>query len=182
MLGKPKIGIDIDGCIAYMLGDILIEAKERFGIEIKQEEVVRFNLVDNGLTRPQVEEIIYDWDVIENLPEMPFAREAIEVLWEDYEIHVVSARKHDSTKPTKLWLQRHEIKYDVLALHHFDKAKYVQEKNLIWFIEDRYKNAIEISDHCHVFMFDKPYNDRETNGNITRIHSWQEILGIIYED
>ncbi len=182
MLGKPKIGIDIDGCIVEMSERIRSEGEKRFGVIYKPEDVTRFNLINNGFTRPQVEDIIFDWDVLETLEEIPFAREALDILWEDYEIHVVSARKKESLFPTMKWLKEHKISHDILELEHVDKSKYVVENKLVWFVEDRYKNAIEISEVCPVYLINRTHNDRPTNGRITRVDNWTNILGSIYAD
>jgi len=184
MLGKRKIGIDIDGCIALMLPDILREAEERFNKVIQPEEVTRFNLVDNGMTRPEVEDIIYDWDVLSALPEIKFAREALEILWEDYEIHLVTARKEDSLLPTSAWVYEHKMKHDYLEISKSNKAKHSEENGINLFVEDRYKNALELAEVCDtVFLISKSYNEgREVPENVIRVDSWKQILGWIYAD
>ena len=184
MKGKKRVGIDIDGCLAYMLGTIKSEAERMFGITFDLKDVKRFGLEYNGLSREQIQEIIHDWDILKGLPEIPFAKEALEILWEDHEIHLVTARREESLFPTMEWLRDHEMEHDHLGIGKDVKAKYVEEYGLEWFVEDRYKNALAVAEVCEtVYLINKTYNEgRPVPDNVIRVNGWQEILGSIYED
>lgn len=183
MIGKPRIGIDIDGVIVEMSEGIRREAEKRFGVIYNPEDVTKFKLTHVGLNRRQTSQIIGDWEFLLSLPEIPYAMEAIELLWEDYEIHLVTARWSNVEIPTKSWIQSHNIMYDYLVMGQDLKYRYAEEKGLLWFVEDRYRNAMSLAEVCPTYLITQTYNmGRELHPNITRVNSWQELLGKIYAD
>ena len=184
MLGKPKIGIDIDGCIAYMLEPIKQEAKQRFGINFDLCDVHEFSLYPQGLTREQINNIILDHDFLMRLPRIYYAREALAMLYRDFEIHLVSARRKEVERPTEDWVHINYMYHDELKVGHDCKFAYAEKVGLPIFVEDRYRNALKLAEHCEtVYMINKTYNlGRETPENIIRVEGWYDILEHLYAD
>lgn len=185
MLEKPKLGIDIDGVLVYMLKRLRDEIDKRHGVYFELSEVTRFGLEKLfGLERKKVVEVITDWDFLRGLPEVPFSKEALDILHNDYELHLVTARGNGVLEPTVEWLVEHDYRYDHIAVGWDNKSEYVRKHNLFWFIEDRYRNAVDISKYCEkVFLVNRTYNSgREVPENVIRVNTWHDLLGYFYAD
>jgi len=184
MKGKPKIGIDIDGCIAYMLEGIRLEARKRFGIDFDLCDVKEFSLYPQGMTREQINDIILDPAFLMRLPRIYYAREALSILYRDYEIHLVSARREEVKRPTEDWVHVNYMYHDELKIGHDCKFRYAKKAGLKIFVEDRYRNAIKLAEYCDtVFMINKTYNlGRPVPENIIRVEGWHDILEYLYAD
>lgn len=183
MLGKPKIGIDIDGCIVYMIEGIRQEAKHRFGLEFQLKDVDRFSLYGMGLEREQLDDIINDPAFLLRLPPIYYARQALLQINIDFEIHLVSARRKEVESITRIWLYKNHIPYNQLKVGHDCKFKYTVENGLRIFIEDRYRNAVKLAEYCNtVYLVNKTYNlGRPVPENIVRVEGWHDILEHLYE-
>lgn len=184
MKGKPKIGIDIDGCIAYMLDPIRLEAKKRFGINFDICDVKEFSLYPQNMTREQINEIILDPNVLELLPPIYYAQTALAKLYKDFEVHLVSARRKQTYYSTIIWLAHNRFVYDELKVGHDCKFDYAKRVGLPIFVEDRYRNALKLAEYCDtVYMINKTYNKgREVPENIIRVEGWHDILEYLYAD
>lgn len=183
MKGKPRVGIDIDGCIVYMLDAIRLEAKHRFGISFNLCDVKEFSLKSQGMNREQIVDIIEDWEVLRGLPHIYYAYEALTRIHDDFEIHLVSARNGTVEQPTKEWLYYNHIPYDYLMVGHDCKYDYAKKTALSVFVEDRYRNALKLAEYCDtVYMINKTYNlGRPIPENIIRVEGWHGILEDLYE-
>ncbi len=82
--------------------------------------------------------------------------------WKDagHEIHVVTSRKQKALIPTKAWLKKHGVPYDVVALTRvMKKHEYLQEVGADIIVEDLFYEAYK----CAAFGFRSyvirtPYN------------------------
>lgn len=184
MKGKPKIGIDIDGCIAYMLDPIRLEAKKRFGINFDLCDVKEFSLYPQGMTREQINDIILDHAFLMRLPVIYYAREALSIIIKDFESHLVSARRSEVERPTEDWVHINYMAHDELKVGHDCKFGYAKKVGLPIFVEDRYRNALKLAEYCDtVYMINKTYNlGREVPENIIRVEGWHDILEHLYAD
>ena len=182
MKGKPRIGIDIDGCIAYILDAIRLEAKYRFDINFDLCDIKVFNLKSQGMTRKQIVNIIEDWEVLRSLPTIYYAYEALNKLYEDFEVHLVSARNEVVEQPTKEWLYYNHLPYDYLMVGHDCKYDYAKKTALLIFVEDRYRNALKLAEYCNIiYLVNKTYNlGRPVPENIVRVEGWHDILEHLY--
>lgn len=184
MLGKPKIGIDIDGCIAYMIEPIRLEAKNRFGINFDLCDVREFSLYPQGMTRKQIVNIIEDHNFLLSLPIIYYAYEALIRLSDDFEVHLVSARQSYVERPTEQWLYENFMMYDELKIGHDCKFDYAKKVGLPIFVEDRYRNALKLAEYCEtVYLINKTYNlGRKVPKNIIRVEGWHDILEYLYAE
>jgi uncharacterized HAD superfamily protein len=109
------------------------------------------------------------------------AREIIEELIRINNIYFVTARDKDLKILTYSYLKKNNIPYDdvfVLGTHYkVDMAKTLE---CDIFIEDCYKNALQLSENgFKILLIDTNYNRMPLNENITRVSNWNEINKII---
>jgi len=184
MKGKEKIGIDIDGCVAYMLEGIRLEARHRFGINFDLRDVKKFSLAEQGIERKQLVQIIEDHNFLVSLPTIYYAMEALDRIYPDFEIHLVSARQSYVEAPTIEWLWDKCFSYDELKVGHDCKFTYCQATGIKVFVEDRYRNALKLADYCDtVYLINKTYNlGRPVPENIIRVEGWHDILEYLYAE
>ena len=184
MLGKQKIGIDVDGCLAYMLEGIRLEARHRFGIDFDLCDVKEFSLYPQGMTRPQIVDIIEDHIFLLDLPVIYYAMPALLKIICDFEVHLVTARRREVGVITKDWLVLNGMPHDFLMVGRDCKLSYCKEKEIKIFVEDRYRNALKLAEYCDtVYLINKTYNvGRPVPENIIRVEGWHDILGKLYAD
>lgn len=104
-----------------------------------------------------------------------------------YEIHVVSSRP-DTKKVyqiTESWLKKYSIPYHKLIINTRDKAKYISKVKAIAFIDDSYKNCMNVAQNTNasVFLVNRWYNLRlEVPSFVERIDSFQKLYDFLKED
>ncbi|WFA07710.1 hypothetical protein [Tissierella sp. Yu-01] len=107
--------------------------------------------------------------------------QVINRLAKDHFIHFVTAREKKMFNVSLEWLNRHEIPMDTLSLlGTHNKVSKAKELNCDIFIEDRYENAIQLSEAGFVvILIDCNYNKGILNRNIHRVRSWYQIERLI---
>jgi len=81
------------------------------------------------------------------------------------------------------WLKRYNIPMDSISLTgSHDKVRNAIELNCDIFMEDRYENAIQLSESgFEVMLLDCNYNKGILNDNIHRVKNWYQIEQFILE-
>ena len=99
------------------------------------------------------------------------------------EIHIISARhysdKQDVYAITKNWLIKNKITFDTLDIGNKEKRDMVDRYKCDLFIDDSYKNCIEIKQYLgiDVILFCTKYNqDYQRNADLKLLKNWNEIL------
>jgi uncharacterized HAD superfamily protein len=109
------------------------------------------------------------------------AKKIIRELINNNNIYFVTAREQDLEILTYSYLKKHNIPYDgvfVLGTHY--KVDMAKKLNCDIFIEDCYKNALQLSENgFKILLIDTNYNRMPLNENITRVSNWNEINKII---
>ena len=166
---------DLDGCVA--------------DIEPFIQEFGAYGKTVGGVEIEQAKSRWYEAGKFKDLPTIPGA---IDVLKEarnaGYLIAIITARpvwEHRRVRPdTVAWLEEHGVPHDILV---FDKDKYdalikhVFPAQVLTFIEDRDKHAIEIAAHgIPVTLINKTYNRTLSDHPcIRRVDGWDEISSLI---
>ncbi len=105
----------------------------------------------------------------------------IKKLYEEHKIHFVTAREEKMKHVTLEWLTEHKIPmHSVSLLGSHDKVAKAQELKSDFFIEDRYENAIQLSQAGFtVLLIDCNYNRGKLPLNVIRVAGWSQIAKII---
>lgn len=188
-----KIGIDIDGVIVDV-ARFMVDYGTKFyydnGIDTKMKEDEYDDAKVLGLTEEQTEKF---WNTylefyVTKYPARNFASEVIKKLKQHHEIYIITARNEDGLPKesygtmqvmVKKWLMENQIEYDKIIFTEGSKLPYCLENGIDIMIEDSPFNVVDIASRMPVLCFDNAYNRKIEGENITRVHSWYDVLGKI---
>ena len=179
---KLNICIDIDGTVTepnYWLD----RANRYFGKQVKPEDVTAYE-IHKVL---EVEEDDYSefyglyGKLLHKESEARFgASEIIKRLYDNHNIHFVTAREEIMTETSIEWLARHEMPMDTIThLGHPNKVEKARELKSDLFIEDCYSNAVQLAQAgFDVLLIDCTYNKGPLPLNAIRVKNWFQIYKI----
>jgi len=195
---KTKIGIDVDGVLAIHYDRTIDMLNERYNVYVNPRDLDTYHFEDYysehfGLNKDEMTAYLTElWEnpnyLPESAPSLPMIRACRELAGMSLDPqgpYIVTARVEKTRDMTKAWLDRYGIAYNSI-IHTPDKASFVREKKIKYFIEDAPHQALEIaSTGCGVFLIDYPYNRRVNatglNG-IWRVENPLEIPHLIRAD
>lgn len=111
------------------------------------------------------------------------AAQVINRLYHNHLIHFVTARKARMYDVSVEWLEKFNIPMDTISLlGTHNKVSKAEELMCDIFIEDRYENAIQLSEAgFEVILIDCPYNQGSLHSNIQRVEKWYQIEQLIVD-
>lgn len=175
--------IDIDGTVTepyYWLS----KANEYFNTNIKPKDVTIYEIPE--LLGIEVDDYNQFYNSFGKSLHMEAkvrfgAKEVISKLYENHQIHFVTARKNEMLDISLEWLTRHEIPLDSITMvGSNDKVFKAILLASDLFIEDRYDNAIQLSQAgFDVLLIDCTYNQGSLPSNVMRVKSWHQIVKIV---
>jgi len=174
---KPILGVDIDNVLAD--SDVRLRAMilEMCGIELKEEQMTRYEYEAYGVTEAQLGEVFrrFNTETCRTLELVSGAKTAMEQLTRRYEIALVTSRNPESKAGTEHWLRTKGLPYDQL---HFNDEKHALGIPYRAFIEDRHEHAHRIAaTGAAVYLLARPWNARPlAHPNVRRVEDWNEIL------
>ncbi len=109
------------------------------------------------------------------------AKEVISGLYDNHQIHFVTAREEKMRDISLEWLTKHQIPMDSISLlGSHNKVSKAEQLGCDIFIEDRYDNAIQLSQAgFDVLLIDCNYNNGVLPSNVKRVKHWFQIEEII---
>ena len=186
------IGIDIDDVLAEFMQEYLKYHNGISNSKFTKDDIFHFDL-KKSLTEPE-EEILrkildfYETDMFENLPATQDAKEAIEKLNEKHELHAITARPESTRARTERWICKNfKNTFKTINFSNDFELSSGKKKHIICkdlktdiMIEDSpvYADAIQ-KEGVKVLFMSQPWNKEHDNPELTRVHSWKEILDII---
>lgn len=176
---KLNICIDIDGTITepYYWLDC---CNKYFKTNITEKDITKYSISEvMGVSEESYLEFyeMYKYEIHSTQKLRNDVKIIIDKLMLFSNLHFVTAREKDLTLITHEYLRNNSIQYDNLFLlgSHY-KVNKATELNCDIFIEDNYKNAIELSEAgFYVLLLDTNYNRGTLNSNIKRIYNWIEV-------
>ncbi len=182
-----NICIDIDGTITepfYWLE----KANMYFGTNVTEEEISEYE-IHQVLNIDRESYLDFYKEFGEELHLNTKIREHAErVLWalsSYHNLYYVTAREKIMKDVTKKWLHKNKLPESKLYLlgNHY-KVEKARELECHIFIEDRYENAIQISEAgFKVLLMDTSYNRLPLNQNIIRVRNWNDVYKqILYHE
>lgn len=178
-----NICIDIDGTVTepyYWLGF----ANQYFNKNVKPKEVTQYEIEGIlGVTREDYERFydIYGEAMHRESAIRTGAFEAISRLYGGNNIHFVTARQERMRNVSLEWLKGYKIPMNSISfLGSHDKINKAKELSSDIFVEDRYENAISLSQAgFEVLLIDCSYNKGILPDNVKRVRNWYQIFNII---
>ena len=184
------LGIDLDNVIVDFVPSFLKFFNNKYGRNIIPNHITTYNIWECGIGNTKEEsnkyalEFCYS-DRFYSIPLVKGAKEAVNQLARKYPVHIVTARSEELRKQTDEFLRRHfpdtplNVRYsgDFFRVQNKTKAQICEELGINVMIEDNLQFARECSQlGITVYLLNKPWNQGDVDGNITRVDNWQDIL------
>ena len=165
-----RIGIDIDDTITDSWECLIPYYSKMFDVseDILHKSAPYMEAIKEKVT--SIDEYykimlpVYD-KVSPNVNILPSVKETIDLLYNlGCKVYFITSRGSDHTdayKDSKVFLDRHKVKYDEIIVNAKDKAKVCQDKNIKLFIDDSYKHCQSVSNlGIPVLMHETYYNKK----------------------
>lgn len=125
----------------------------------------------------------YYLEIVEKVKVKPLVAETIDKLKKkNNKIYIITARRkreeNEIENITKKWLDKNKIYYDELYINAKEKFRLVNELGIDYFIDDSYKNCIEVLEKtkAQVFMIETEFNKQIKDNKIKIIKNINRIL------
>lgn len=193
-----RIGIDIDDTIADSY-EVMFAYAQMYTInelgrsgEI-QTVIAKHHFYLKSMHKWTDEEEMNFWhnyygNMIKQIRPFTFVTDIIKKLKEEgNEIILITARwpaeNWNIEQITLDWLERNHIEYDEIVLNANDKAKVALEKKLDLFIDDSFKNCLDVANSgIKTFIMNTRTNQGLEDERITRVYSWPDIYNQIKKE
>ncbi|MBM7616084.1 5' nucleotidase, NT5C type [Alkaliphilus hydrothermalis] len=175
--------IDIDGTITEAY-DWIPRANQYFNANIKPTDVTVYEIHKAlGVESEAYEEFYHEYGEVlhEEVSIRKGAKEAINKLYKDHQIHIVTAREDKMRDITLSWFAGNQVPYHNLFLlgSHYKVAK-AMELSCDLFLEDRLENALQLAAAgFNVLLMDCHYNQGPLPAGISRVKNWFEVYDYI---
>lgn len=176
---KKKLGFDIDGTITCPAA-IVPYLNEAFGLQLTLSDLTDYDLL-KVVDIPEKE--FTDWytkkeaEIFTFSPITEGAKDILQQWGKEHELIFISARGKEVLDVTKEWFIKNGIRYDHIELiGSHEKIESARKLGVEIFFEDKYENAIEISEACRipVILFDTPYNQGSLPNRVIRVFNWKD--------
>lgn len=176
------VGIDIDGVIADIVGQLVKYAMDLWGYSIDARDLTSENVdTCTELSTTQVRHMFSTPSFFRTMSILPLAKESLDKLVQSgLGIVLVTDRFWYPRIQTDTldWLRCNNIPFRSI---HFatrsDKAGLTAQLGIRFFIEDQLSNANLLSEVCtRVFLVDRPYNQGPTSASVLRVASLEEAV------
>ena len=173
---KLNICVDIDGTITEPF--FKIEGIDNKPIKFHVEH----NCQSNELDKMSREDFMdyyekYGEEMHKNAIIREHSDTYLQRLSREHNVFFVTARPPRMEKVTERWFKSHGIpKNHIFFLGSHDKLSKAQELDCDIFIEDRYENALQLSEAgIFVLLIDCEYNRDTLNDQIKRVETWDKV-------
>jgi uncharacterized HAD superfamily protein len=171
--------IDIDGTITEAY-DWIPRANDYFNTQIIPEMVTVYDeYLTLGVEQEAFAEFyhLFGETIYAEARIRAGVKEVLNALYTNHKLHFVTAREIEMKNVTEKWLSHHQIPMSSLSLlGSHDKVAKAHEFCCDIFIEDRYENAVQLSNHgFNVLLIDCYYNQGHLFPGITRVKDWVDI-------
>ena len=179
--GLP-VGIDIDGVIADIAGQLVRYARELWGCSIDLRDLTSENIETcTELSATQALQIFSTPSFFRTMSVLPQARESLNELKQiGFEVVLVTDRFwYPSIQTDTLsWLRCNKIPFHSIRFSpKSEKGTLSHELGIKFFVEDQLSNANLLSEVCsEVFLVDRPYNQGSALPCVSRVKSLEQAV------
>lgn len=190
---RDVIGLDLDSVLAnteYALDKYL---REELGVFLDWEnEVDRYEIEElPRITKDQkekIQEIIFSGALFKDIHPCNYAEYATKKLKnEGFDIAIITSRSETLRNATTDWLDKYDIKYDMLHLvHSFEKYEVIRALDVKAFVEDRFDVLEIIIDRYKaldygLYVINYPWNSQNHHDQIIRVSDVARAVDKIVE-
>jgi uncharacterized HAD superfamily protein len=190
---KKKIGIDFDDVLFGFNRAYCLFHNQTYDTNLHYENIIVYDM--DKIWGISIEECVervnkfYLSTHHEEAEPVPGSIEALNILKQDHELHIITSRREDLKGTTIHWLERYFP--GVFAGVHFTnqfggtgikklKSEVCKELGIDLFIDDALHNVVDIvSVGIPVILLDTPWNQGKVPELVTRVHSWDEVREVV---
>lgn len=185
-----NIGVDLDEVLALFIEDFLDWNNKEYGTVLKLSDITTFGLYQFlGCSKEEEYERFAKFNEVHPPSMLVPVEDSVDCIAElskSHKLFSVSSRQYSIFDETIQFLYAHWNYPRVFSGCHFtnrgSKLQKCYALSLDVLVDDSAKNAVECSEVCSVFLFNRPWNeqfDEKQYSNITRVKNWQEIVELI---
>lgn len=184
----PSIIIDIDGVLADHVDHLIRRFREMRILpeDFTKENVDRWDSIIGGLKfRDAFESQIIHDEFILGMPPIDGSVDAVNKLYEEYRVILVSARPRYTEESTIKWLKMHGYRYNELYIDIGEERVQIGGEVLI---DDNPYTTVKFAERGGIsIIYAQPWNNIDTSSlanigdRIFRIGSWDRIVSLINE-
>lgn len=169
-----RIALDMDGVMADVYFQLFAMDEEEFGRRRPLEEVAGKPERDGF---PHIREYIFQKGFFRNMPVIAGSQEVVKALNKAYDLYIVSAATEFplSLAEKQSWLNEH-FPFITWQQMVFCGSKQVIRADIM--IDDHFKNLDFFTGDTSI-LFTQPHNMHAPDGRHRRVHSWQDIAGML---
>lgn len=180
---KLNLCIDIDGIVTEPYYWIQ-RANEYFNTSIKPSDVTSYEI--HKILKVNEDDFNHFYNLYgkqlhaESIIRVG-ASKVVNKLYKNHIINFVTAREEKMRDISCEWLNRYQIPMDTISLlGSHNKVSKAEDLECDIFIEDRYENAIQLSEAgFEILLIDCNYNKGILHKNIHRVKNWYQIENLI---
>jgi hypothetical protein len=186
-IDSSEIGFDLDGVIADTAAAFIRLACEEYDYcSFTLEDITSFQVEDclsipAGVVETIFEDILRD-SLGTGLQPMEGAVRVISEMAGAAPVTIITARSLH--QPVQDWLEHFfpaaacaNIRLVAMG-HHDDKARYILDHKLRYFVDDRVETCLQLADAAITpFVFSQPWN--QARHGLQSVESWQEIRSML---
>lgn len=187
---KKIIAFDLDECLGELILSFLEYYNNTYRTSYRYNDVRSYNLEEIiGRTKHDaIKEVykFYETNYFREISVVIGSREVVRELTRDNEAIIITSRPYIIKTQTERWLWHHfyDKFKEVVFTNEWSleggrrtKGNICVELGVNCLIEDNLDYALDCSKNgIQVFLLDKPWNQGEVNGNITRVKNYWELL------
>jgi len=181
-----RIAVDIDGVLADQRGAALQRIEKEYGQRYHRSEITRANWTFDGRDiQMEIYRLLKDPEYVMAIPVIEGSQAAVQKL-AGRDVHVVTARPHETEEATKQWLNRH-----FPSLKGYHHARTVAKNSVLsdLLIDDFDLNIVgfvKSDPHRRGILFQQPWSINDTgienySDQVYFCKDWPSVLKVIDE-
>jgi 5'(3')-deoxyribonucleotidase len=172
---KPRIGVDLDGCVVALTRYVLARVNIGLGTRYVDEDWTSYRAKDCFLEHGKVfTSIIYDPETYRHLEPIDGALDTLHRLSKKADIIIVTSRPVDCATATHEWMAHHRVPSIGLIMTD-DKVRYARALGMKAFVDDRMKTIESMVGVVSLpILMNQAWNQGDVEG-VMRARSWEEV-------
>lgn len=177
-MNTVKLGVDIDSVLCDSIPSLLRRINHEQGTHFEKCDVIQWDFPIGSRTFGDlILEAFRDPSFLIDLPAMDGAKEAMKRLAYDFDIVIVTSRKHLTVEATKFWVEQ---RFGPLPVIHTGETKNGHDLDIL--IDDAPHNVMAFANEGRpAILFDQPWNQKlGLHPLIWRCGNWPAVFRAIY--
>jgi uncharacterized HAD superfamily protein len=188
-----KIGIDLDEVVMELIKPFLDFYNKKYKKNHSFEDWISYDFLRDIGEISESSDVFTEFfttDFYSNAKLIEGAEQAIKEIGKNHDIFFITSRSKKISKQTEEHLKEFFPELSFTLIHSGDvfgeaktKAEICNDLGICFYLEDNPDFCLNCAENnINVFVFDRPWNKNiKDHQNITRVFSWEDILGKIKE-